>query len=92
MNTKQLECCIRCDPILRKHILREFSADCFPKHLESFPCGFIVNTDNHLQPGTHWVTFYSLSRDTLEFLIVLEDYHGFITDISVNIAKDTLTI
>ena len=67
MNTKQLQCCIRCDPILRKHILGVFSADGFPKHLESFPCGFIVNADNHLQPGTHWVAFYFPSRDTLEF-------------------------
>lgn len=67
MNTTQLQCMIRCDPALQQYILGVFSADRIPENLESFPCGFIVNTDNHLQPGSHWIAFFFPSRTTIEF-------------------------
>lgn len=58
MNTSQIQCCINCDPILKKHVVGVFAADRLPFTIHRFPCGFIANTDNYSKPGMHWCGFY----------------------------------
>ena len=31
----------------------------------SFPCGFIINTDENFKPGEHWVTVYFSSNSSI---------------------------
>lgn len=66
MNTSQLLCCINCSPVLKTSILGVFAADQLPKDLR-FPCGFIANTDDHLNDGRHWCSFYSPNSTTIEY-------------------------
>jgi hypothetical protein len=67
MNTSQLQCCIDCDPLLAKHVIGVFAADRLPRSLTRYPCGFIANTDNYSQPGTHWCVFYFTAPGVVEF-------------------------
>ena len=66
MNTSQLQCCINSIPILRKSILGVFAADQLPPNLH-FPCGFIANTDDHLNQGQHWCSFFFPNSTTVEY-------------------------
>jgi hypothetical protein len=67
MNTSQLQCCIGCDPQMAHHIIGVFAADRLPKALTRYPCGFIANTDDHSQPGTHWCAFYFPAPGVVEY-------------------------
>lgn len=66
MNTSQLQCCISCDQILRGHVT-VCASDQLPDTLSSLPTGFIVNTDDHSKPGTHWCAFYLDHKGNCEF-------------------------
>ena len=36
-----------------------FSSDCLPKHVrKGVAHAFVINTDPHYKPGTHWVAVY----------------------------------
>jgi len=52
--------------IAKKSTLGVFAADLMPFNLK-FPCGFIVNTDNHTKIGTHWCAFYFPNETTVEY-------------------------
>ena len=41
--------------------------------LDTFPRGFVANTDPSTEPGTHWVSFYFPSREKGEFF----DSYGY---------------
>jgi hypothetical protein len=62
MNTTQLQCCIACDPLLKRHVLGVFPADRLPGRVSAFPSGFIANTDIHSANGRHWCAFYFPDR------------------------------
>ena len=66
MNTNQIQCVIDCDSVLKYKVLGVFARNQIPKRVDSFPCGFIVNTDNSDQPGTHWLAFYLKSENETE--------------------------
>ena len=66
MNTSQLQCCIDCDPLLRRHILGVYAADKLPNIFPFYPCGFIANTDEHKSPGRHWIAFYLPKQGRVE--------------------------
>ena len=38
-----------------------FSKDILPKQIKNKECG-IVNLDNHVGPGTHWVAYRNIDR------------------------------
>jgi len=81
MNTKQLECVINCDSIMKNNVLGVYARNQIPKHIVTFPCGFIVNTDNSDLAGTHWLAFYFQSKDKSEFFDSYghsPDYFNFI--------------
>jgi len=70
MNTAQL------NSLLKKHIDRTkcsflgvYARDTIPSEssLTHFPCAFISNTDSSRGIGKHWVAFYFISPDHLEF-------------------------
>ena len=44
-----------------------FAADEVPQIIDTFPYGFVANTDPSTEPGTHWVAFYFPSREKGEF-------------------------
>lgn len=67
MNTSELQCCIKCDPILNDHIIGVFSADMLPQTYQRYPFGFIANTDKHSKAGKHWCAFYAERPGTVEF-------------------------
>lgn len=66
MNTSELQCCIDCSSVLKKHVVGVFAADQLPsKRSHSF--GFIANTDNHNMEGKHWCSFYFPNQNIVEF-------------------------
>ena len=67
MNTRQLEDLLRNNPITRSKFCGVYAENTLPRHLESYPCGVIVNTDPKGQPGQHWVAFYLTSPQEGEF-------------------------
>ena len=66
MNTLQLERALKHNTFTKKIFVGVFAADEL-SDLDTFPCGFVVNTDPSTEPGTHWVAFYFPSRDKGEF-------------------------
>ena len=66
MNTLQLERALKHNTFTKKIFVGVFAADELPT-LNTFPCGFVANTDPSTEPGTHWVAFYFPSREKGEF-------------------------
>lgn len=67
MDTSQLQCMIKCDPVLHRRVNGVFAADKLPSELPQTPFGFIVNTDIHTKPGQHWCAFFSDVRGRVDF-------------------------
>ena len=72
MNSLQLERALERNPFTKRTFRGVFAADELPD-LDTFPCGFVANTDPRTEPGTHWVAFYFPSRDKGEFF----DSYGY---------------
>ena len=72
MNTLQLERALKHNTFTKKIFVGVFAADELPK-LNTFPCGFVANTDPSTEPGTPWVAFYFPSREKGEFF----DSYGY---------------
>ena len=66
MNTLQLEQALKHNTFTKKIFVGVFAADELPT-LNTFPSGFVANTDPSTEPGTHWVAFYFPSREKGEF-------------------------
>ena len=73
MNTFQIKRALERNPSTKKIFCGVFAADQLPKTIDTFPCGFVANTDPITEPGTHWVSFYFPSRDKTEFF----DSYGY---------------
>ena len=73
MNTLQLKRALEHNPSTKKIFGGVFAADELPKTFDTFPYGFVANTDPSTEPGTHWVAFYFPSRDKGEFF----DSYGY---------------
>lgn len=71
MNTKSLKCAINCDKELSRYVLGVFPSDRIPTQIQTFPCGFILNTDPQNRPGNHWVAVYITSPGKGEFFYSL---------------------
>ena len=67
MNTQQIKRVLEHNPYTKKIFCGVFPADQLPKTIDTFPCGFVANTDPSTEPGTHWVSFYFPSREKGEF-------------------------
>jgi len=67
MNTKELEALLGRDPIARPKFCGVYAKDTLPGSVETYPCGFIANTDSKDLPGQHWVAFYFPSQARGEF-------------------------
>ena len=84
MNTSQIWTALKSDPVTGKKFLGVFPADRLPKEIESYPKGFIANTDVSGKPGTHWVAFYFPSEGKAEFFDSYGQppgrYHKFFRD------------
>ena len=72
MNSLQLKRALEHNTYTKKTFRGVFAADEMPD-LDTFPCGFIANTDPSTEPGTHWVSFYFPSCDKGEFF----DSYGY---------------
>ena len=66
MNTLELERALKHNTFTKKIFVGVFAADELPT-LNTFPSGFVANTDPSTEPGTHWVAFYFPSREKGEF-------------------------
>ena len=73
MNTHQIKRVLERNPYTKKTFCGVFAADQLPETVDTFPCGFVANTDPSTEPGTHWVSFYFPSRDKGEFF----DSYGY---------------
>ena len=69
MNTLQLERALKRNTYTKKIFVGVFAADELPK-LNTFPCGFVANTDPSTEPGTNWVHFISPHVKKENFSIV----------------------
>ena len=58
MDTIQIVCALKSDPIARKMFCGVCPSDLLPKVIDKFPCGFVANTDPSDEYGTHWVALY----------------------------------
>ena len=80
MNTVQIKRALESNPYTKKIFCGVFPADQLPKTTDTFPCGFVANTDPSTEPGTHWVAFYFPSREKAEFFDSYgrpPEYYGF---------------
>ena len=73
MNTLQLKRALEHNTFTKKIFGGVFAADELPKTFDTFPYGFVANTDPSTEPGTHWVVFYFPSRENGEFF----DSYGY---------------
>ena len=73
MNTLQIKRTLERNTFTKKIFDGVFAADELPKIMNTFPYGFVANTDPSTEPGTHWVVFYFPSRDKGEFF----DSYGY---------------
>ena len=73
MNTLQIKKALEQNRFTKKNFCGVFAADELPKTVDTFPCGFIANTDPSTKPGTHWVAFYFPSHEKGEFF----DSYGY---------------
>ena len=73
MNTLQIKRALERNTFTKKIFGGVFAADELPKVMNTFPCGFVANTDPSTEPGTHWVAFYFPSREKGEFF----DSYGY---------------
>ena len=67
MNTLQIKRALEHNRFTKKNFCGVFAADKIPKSFDTFPCGFVANTDPSTEPGTHWVAFYFSSPENGEF-------------------------
>ena len=67
MNTAQIDSALKQDPVTNKKFCGVFASDKLPQTIETYPCGFVANTDPSYKPGTHWVAFYFVSKEKGEF-------------------------
>ena len=67
MNTDQIKRALERNPSTKKILDGVFAADQLPKTIATFPCGFVANTDPSTEPGTHWISFYFPSPESLVF-------------------------
>ena len=67
MNTLQLKRALERNTFTKKIFGGVFAADELPRVMNTFPCGFVANTDPSTEPGMSWVAFYFPSRDKGEF-------------------------
>ena len=72
MNTLQIKRALERNTFTEKTFCGVFAADELPI-INTFPCGFVANTDPSTEPGTHWVPFYFPSREKGEFF----DSYGY---------------
>jgi len=80
MNSTELTCVIHCDKVMKNIIKGIYAADEIPMRVESYPFGFIANTDVRGQPGTHWVAFYVPSEEKGYFFDSYADEPGYFSD------------
>ena len=86
MNTLQIKRALERNAFTKKIFGGVFAADEVPQIIDTFPYGFVANTDPSTEPGTHWVAFYFPSRDKGEFF----DSYGHplnITDLNPTTSK-----
>ena len=67
MNTLQIKRALERNTFTKKTFCGVFAADELPEIINTFPCGFVANTDPSTEPGTLWVAFYFPSREKGEF-------------------------
>ena len=67
MNTAEIDSALKQDPMTNKTFCGVFPSDKLPQTIETYPCGFVANTDPSHEPGTHWVAFYFVSKEEGEF-------------------------
>ena len=63
MNTLQIKRALERNRFTKKIFGGVFAADEVPQIIDTFPYGFVANTDPSTEPGTHWVAFYFPSRE-----------------------------
>ena len=67
MNTLQIKRALERNAFTKKIFGGVFAADEVPQTIDTFPYGFVANTDPSTEPGTRWVAFYFPSREKGDF-------------------------
>ena len=76
MNTHQLKRALEHNSFTKKTFCGVFAADEIPKIIDTFPCGFVANTDPSTEPGTLGWLF--------TFPRVKKENFSIVTDIPLN--------
>lgn len=66
MNSLELIQFLKQDPECKKYFLCVFARDRLPK-VQKLPSCFILNTDNHNEPGEHWLAMFFNIYNQAEF-------------------------
>ena len=70
MNTLQIKRALERNPFTKKIFAGVFAADELPEIIDTFPCGFVANTDPSTEPGTLGYHFISPHVKKENFSIV----------------------
>ena len=76
MDTLQIKRALEHNTFTKKTFSGVFAAVELPEIIDTFPCGFVANTDPSTEPGTHWIALYFPSRGKGEFF----DSYGYPPD------------
>ncbi len=68
MTTELIRSVIQNDAITQRTFCGVYPKDGMPRQIHTYPCGIIVNTDDHTKPGTHWLLIFIESPDYGEFI------------------------
>lgn len=64
MDSRQLRCIVRADPVMFSRCIGVYPCDKLPVKQPGF---VICNEDNHTQPGSHWVCIFLSDNGQAEF-------------------------
>ena len=67
MNTKQIQCVINCDEVMKNIVVGVYARDQIPQNIPNTPYGYIVNTDASDKRGAHWLAVLIDSNNKGEF-------------------------
>lgn len=67
MYSIQLKKILKQDKFTKKYFIDVFPSDKLPAKIKNYPACLIANVDTSKEPGSHWVAFFLLDANRIEF-------------------------
>ena len=67
MNSLQIKNILSLDDVTKHYFINVFPSDELPARITHYPACFVCNVDKSTEPGSHWLAFYLINDEKLEF-------------------------